>query len=292
MAMPSHVPSAPWDRRRSPPEPPEHERRRVVDDRSPAGGAASELGDSSTNGSTMPRSYPATIGVAGIPNCSRMRSVSVRLCKEFAETDTAEALAGAVPDLPGRHRYALAHVTDMDDARRLPAWLLRPGWSVAVAVAVVGLPLVVARRRPAPAALVPGARPGDDRVPGARRRSRHTPLIGLPGRIGTYPDQGSHPGPLSFYLLAPTYRLLGSSSWALEAGTVDRPPRRHRHGVVDRSPAGAAGAASLAVAAAARRRHRRVRPAAADPAVEPVPAADGLDRRAAGHLGGAVRRSR
>jgi hypothetical protein len=47
-----------------------------------------------------------------------------------------------------------------------------------------------------------------------------TPLIGLPGRIGEYPDQGSHPGPLSFYLLAPTYRLLGSSAWALEAGAV------------------------------------------------------------------------
>jgi len=47
-----------------------------------------------------------------------------------------------------------------------------------------------------------------------------TPLIGLPGRIGTYPDQGSHPGPLSFYLLAPTYRLFGSSSWALETATV------------------------------------------------------------------------
>jgi hypothetical protein len=48
----------------------------------------------------------------------------------------------------------------------------------------------------------------------------NTPLIGLPGRIGEYPDQGSHPGPLSFYLLAPPYRLLGSSSWALEAATV------------------------------------------------------------------------
>jgi hypothetical protein len=48
----------------------------------------------------------------------------------------------------------------------------------------------------------------------------HTPLIGLPGRIGEYPEQGSHPGPLSFYLLAPVYRLLGSSSWALEAATV------------------------------------------------------------------------
>jgi hypothetical protein len=49
-----------------------------------------------------------------------------------------------------------------------------------------------------------------------------SPLVGLPGRI--LPDhpggQGSHPGPLSFYLLAPVYRLLGSSSWALEAAAV------------------------------------------------------------------------
>ncbi|MBK9971036.1 MAG: hypothetical protein IPP16_10000 [Acidimicrobiaceae bacterium] len=43
----------------------------------------------------------------------------------------------------------------------------------------------------------------------------HTPLIGLPGRIGTFPDQGSHPGPLSFYLLAPVYRLLGSTAYGL-----------------------------------------------------------------------------
>ena len=48
-----------------------------------------------------------------------------------------------------------------------------------------------------------------------------TPLIGLPGRIGrTLADQGSHPGPLSFYALAPTYRLLGRSAWTLQAGTV------------------------------------------------------------------------
>jgi hypothetical protein len=49
----------------------------------------------------------------------------------------------------------------------------------------------------------------------------HTPLIGLPGRIGrTLADQGSHPGPLSFYALAPVYRLLGRSAWSLQAGTV------------------------------------------------------------------------
>jgi hypothetical protein len=49
---------------------------------------------------------------------------------------------------------------------------------------------------------------------------RFTPLIGLPGRIGTFPDQGSHPGPLSFWLLAPWYRIFGSSAWAMEAATV------------------------------------------------------------------------
>lgn len=48
----------------------------------------------------------------------------------------------------------------------------------------------------------------------------HTPLIGLPGRIGTLAEQGSHPGPLSFYGLAPTYRLLGSSAWSLQVGAV------------------------------------------------------------------------
>lgn len=48
----------------------------------------------------------------------------------------------------------------------------------------------------------------------------HTPLIGLPGRFGNFPDQGSHLGPLSFYLLAPTYRLFGSTSWSLELGAA------------------------------------------------------------------------
>lgn len=49
---------------------------------------------------------------------------------------------------------------------------------------------------------------------------RRTPLIGLPGRIGNFPDQGSHPGPLSFYLLAPVYRLLGSSAYAMLVATA------------------------------------------------------------------------
>src|ERR687897_505218 len=49
----------------------------------------------------------------------------------------------------------------------------------------------------------------------------HTPLIGLPGRIGpSLAEQGSHPGPLSFYLLAPLYRIFGSSAWAMQTATV------------------------------------------------------------------------
>jgi hypothetical protein len=50
--------------------------------------------------------------------------------------------------------------------------------------------------------------------------TRETPLIGLPGRIGDLPDQGSHPGPISFWLLAPTYAVFGRTPWAMEVGTV------------------------------------------------------------------------
>ncbi len=53
----------------------------------------------------------------------------------------------------------------------------------------------------------------------------HTPLIGLQGRIG---PTGSHPGPLSFYLLAPVYRLLGLVGL--------RPPGRHRRCSTPRPP--------------------------------------------------------
>jgi hypothetical protein len=45
----------------------------------------------------------------------------------------------------------------------------------------------------------------------------HLPLIGLPGRIGPFGDQGSHPGPLSFWALWPFYQGFGATAWALEA---------------------------------------------------------------------------
>jgi hypothetical protein len=45
----------------------------------------------------------------------------------------------------------------------------------------------------------------------------HTPLVGLPGRVnGDDGLQGSHPGPLSFWVLAPFYTVFGRTAFALE----------------------------------------------------------------------------
>jgi len=102
--------------------------------------------------------------------------------------------------------------------RRLDALSART--LIVVATATVTLPLVVAvaalaQRRWYP---VLDLAMTEFRIQDAG--TRQTPLIGLPGRIGELPDQGSHPGPLSFWLLAPVYRLFGSSAWAMEAATV------------------------------------------------------------------------
>ena len=50
--------------------------------------------------------------------------------------------------------------------------------------------------------------------------TRHTPLVGLVGRLSSNGHQGSHPGPISFWALAPVYRLLGGSAWSLFVGVV------------------------------------------------------------------------
>jgi hypothetical protein len=103
----------------------------------------------------------------------------------------------------------------------LGRWCARRPWAtVIIATAVVALPLFVALADLGGSHWYPVL---DLAMTEFRVRdafSANTPLIGLPGRIGEYPDQGSHPGPLSFYLVAPMYRLLGSTSWALEAATV------------------------------------------------------------------------
>ena len=111
-----------------------------------------------------------------------------------------------------------------------------PVLTILIATLIVGLPLIVAvvvlsQRRWFPVL--------DLAMTEFRVRDvggRYTPLIGLPGRIGTFPDQGSHPGPLSFWLIAPGYRLFGSSAWAMEAATVTVQLGVDRRGAVDRAP--------------------------------------------------------
>lgn len=95
-----------------------------------------------------------------------------------------------------------------------------PLWLVVLATVTVALPVLVAvaaLRRPTWYPVL------DLAMTELRVRdvgTADTPLVGLPGRIGPLDRQGSHPGPLSFYLLAPAYRLLGSTSWALQAATA------------------------------------------------------------------------
>jgi hypothetical protein len=50
--------------------------------------------------------------------------------------------------------------------------------------------------------------------------SSHPPLIGLLGRLGTLEDPGSHPGPVSFWLLWPVWRLFGASAWSMQLSTA------------------------------------------------------------------------
>jgi hypothetical protein len=94
-------------------------------------------------------------------------------------------------------------------------------WVVVVVAAALSIPLVVAvlqMREPTWHPVL------DLAMTELRVRdvgTAETPLIGLPGRIGeSLEEQGSHPGPASFYALAPTYRVLGSTSWALQVGSA------------------------------------------------------------------------
>ncbi|MFZ9630063.1 MAG: hypothetical protein ACO3C1_12025 [Ilumatobacteraceae bacterium] len=114
----------------------------------------------------------------------------------------------------------MSRTMPLPSVRRLAGHLDRP-WRVgAVGAIVLGLPLLVAaavlRGHPYHPVL-------DLAMTELRVRDvggRHTPLVGLPGRIGHFPDQGSHPGPLSFYVVAFVYRLLGSSAWAMLCGAI------------------------------------------------------------------------
>lgn len=112
-------------------------------------------------------------------------------------------------------------VAGRESARLVDAALGRAPWSVAVVAAVVvGIPLGVAvatlrdpRWYPTVDFAMTELRVRD--VP-----TRHPPMVGLAGRLHADGVQGSHPGPLSFWLLWPVYRLFGSSGWALQVATA------------------------------------------------------------------------
>jgi len=97
---------------------------------------------------------------------------------------------------------------------------LRTRWILAALIALLVLPLAVA----AGALHRPRWYPVLDLAMTELRLrdvfTSHTPLIGLPGRIGRFPEQGSHPGPMSFYALWPAWKALGSSSWGMQVSAL------------------------------------------------------------------------
>ena len=116
------------------------------------------------------------------------------------------AARGAAPGAP----------PDAPQPRTAPA----TGVVVAVVTAVIALPIVVA----AIAVRTPRWYPLVDLAQIEMRvrdvGSADPPLVGPIGRFFGYDTQGFHPGPLSFWLLAPVYRLLGASSWALQVSAA------------------------------------------------------------------------
>ncbi len=100
-------------------------------------------------------------------------------------------------------------------------WWRRPGVVGGGFAAAVFVPFVIAAaalRNPKPFVVLDLAQT-ELRVRGVF--SAHPPLIGLPGRLGEFGvHTGSHPGPLSFWLLAPLYRLFGADGWAMFASAL------------------------------------------------------------------------
>lgn len=132
-----------------------------------------------------------------------------------------DAARGEAVGAEGRDETAVAEVDGAPaDGDRAGGDRRRTAVTVAALTAVLAVPLVIATvavRNPRWYPLVDMSQ--------IEMRVRdvgtgHPPMVGLGGRIFGLDVQGSHPGPLSFYVLAPVYRVLGSSSWALQASAA------------------------------------------------------------------------
>ena len=112
-------------------------------------------------------------------------------------------------------------MTAAQQASPSPRWWVRRPWlTVLLGTLAVGLPLLVAVARLHSSRWFPVL---DLAMTEFRVRDVFTVAHAADRAARAHrrvPRPGQPPGPLSFYLLAPTYRLLGSSSWALEVGTV------------------------------------------------------------------------
>jgi len=96
-----------------------------------------------------------------------------------------------------------------------PAW-----WAVVVLWVLIAVPFVVAVIELARPRWFPVLDLAQTELRVRDVGSSDPPLVGLPGRIGNLVIQGSHPGPLSFWALAPVYKIFGSTSWALQVATA------------------------------------------------------------------------
>jgi hypothetical protein len=135
--------------------------------------------------------------------------------RDTAVAPPAEA-APAGGDASSEEGASAGSTGEPDDARDPAARRRDRAAGVAVAAALA-LPIVIA----AAAVRTPRWYPQVDLAQIEMRVrdvfSSHPPTLGLGGRIyGINNTQGAHPGPVSFYLLAPVYRLLGGTSWALQ----------------------------------------------------------------------------
>jgi hypothetical protein len=137
-----------------------------------------------------------------------VRGASLEGTDAGAEDSIAAAGSRSSPALPsGRTGWS----------RRAGA---RPGLVVGVLVVMLALPMLVALGVLHQPRWYPLADLAQTELRVRDVGSVHSPLIGLPGRFGPFGNQGSHPGPLSFWAMAPVYRLLGASSWGMQSAAV------------------------------------------------------------------------
>ncbi|MCU1452361.1 MAG: hypothetical protein JWN46_507 [Acidimicrobiales bacterium] len=133
--------------------------------------------------------------------------------------DTTTLPPGTPPPhpTPSGPRHAAPRSSPGADDAAAGGW---PRWATLAVGLLVVLPVLVlivalARRTWYPT--------GDQAQAELRMRSlpRHPPLLGAAGRIVDHQGrQGTHPGPLMFWVTWPVYALLGRSAWAFEAATA------------------------------------------------------------------------